>query len=55
VPLVPIAGATAPVNPVNPVMTGSTASSPVAGWHPDPWGQATWRWWDGTAWSHHTA
>lgn len=52
VPLAPIAGETAPVNPV---MTGSTPSSPVAGWHPDPWGQATWRWWDGTAWSHHTA
>ncbi len=25
------------------------------GWHPDPWGEASWRWWDGSAWSHHTA
>lgn len=51
VPLAPIAGATAPIDPV----TASPAESPVAGWHPDPWGQATWRWWDGTDWSHHTA
>ncbi len=24
-------------------------------WHPDPMGEATWRWWDGHAWTHHTA
>ncbi len=24
------------------------------GWHPDPWGQAEQRWWDGTQWTEHT-
>jgi len=24
---------------------------PPAGWYPDPWGQAPWRWWDGTVWT----
>lgn len=24
-------------------------------WQPDPWQQATYRWWDGTGWSGHTA
>jgi hypothetical protein len=24
-------------------------------WHPDPWHLAAWRWWDGQAWTHHTA
>jgi hypothetical protein len=28
------------------------ASSPP-GWHPDPWGSARWRWWDGTRWTDH--
>jgi hypothetical protein len=27
----------------------------TGGWHPDPYGAATWRWWDGTAWSGSTA
>jgi len=26
-----------------------------AGWYADPWRQATWRWWDGTAWTGHLA
>jgi hypothetical protein len=25
-------------------------SAPAA-WHPDPYGEASWRWWDGSAWS----
>jgi membrane protease YdiL (CAAX protease family) len=24
------------------------------GWYPDPWGQATWRWWSGAAWTAYT-
>ena len=24
------------------------------GWHPDPWGQAEQRWWDGEQWTEHT-
>ena len=43
---VPATGAD-PVTEVVPLVT-------TAGWHPDPWGQAAWRWWDGTAWTHHT-
>lgn len=25
-----------------------------AGWYQDPWGQAPYRWWDGSAWTAHT-
>jgi hypothetical protein len=25
------------------------------GWRPDPWGQRTWRWWDGARWTDTTA
>lgn len=42
------AATAAPVTEVVPVVQ-------PPGWHPDPWGQAAWRWWDGSAWSHHTA
>ena len=31
----------------------ATAIAP--GWHPDPYGQARLRWWDGSEWSQHTA
>lgn len=27
---------------------------PPAGWYRDPWAQAWWRWWDGTAWTGYT-
>jgi hypothetical protein len=26
---------------------------PPAGWYPDPWRQANWRFWDGTSWTAH--
>ncbi|MFL5821096.1 MAG: PrsW family glutamic-type intramembrane protease [Solirubrobacteraceae bacterium] len=26
-----------------------------AGWYPDPWAQARWRWWDGREWTGHAA
>lgn len=26
-----------------------------AGWHPDPYGQARLRWWDGSQWTQHTS
>ncbi len=35
--------------------TETIPTVPVGGWHPDPWGQATWRWWDGASWTEHTA
>ena len=28
---------------------------PPAGWYPDPWKAATQRYWDGKAWTGHTA
>jgi RsiW-degrading membrane proteinase PrsW (M82 family) len=28
---------------------------PHAAWYADPWSAARWRWWDGAAWTHHTA
>ncbi len=31
------------------------AALPPAGWHPDPRGEATLRWWDGGAWTEHTS
>ncbi len=30
---------------------GETPGSSDAGWHPDPWGQHSMRWWDGTQWT----
>ena len=37
-----------------PAPTASTAQA-APGWHPDPYGQARLRWWDGSRWSEHTA
>jgi RsiW-degrading membrane proteinase PrsW (M82 family) len=31
------------------------AAAPSAGWYPDPLHAGGWRWWDGRAWSPHTA
>lgn len=33
---------------------GGGAASP-AGWHPDPWGVAQRRYWDGTSWTSHVS
>jgi len=32
-------------------MSFAPPSAPPAGWYHDPWGRATYRWWDGQAWS----
>jgi hypothetical protein len=41
------------------IAMNSAASTPRAlpapGWHPDPMGGGGLRWWDGTAWTEHTA
>lgn len=42
------------------MLSGSPAPAPPppappAGWYPDPQGQAAQRWWDGSAWTGHTA
>ena len=29
------------------------AAPPSPGWHPDPWGAARWRYWDGYRWTEH--
>jgi membrane protease YdiL (CAAX protease family) len=31
-----------------------TTPTAPAGWYPDPWRQAWWRWWDGSGWTHYT-
>ena len=32
-----------------------TALANPPAWHPDPFGEAAWRWWDGQSWTRHTA
>ena len=32
-------------------MSDQVTTSTPPGWYPDPWRQATWRWWDGVAWT----
>ncbi|MEZ5216686.1 MAG: PrsW family glutamic-type intramembrane protease [Ilumatobacteraceae bacterium] len=32
-----------------------TAPTPSAGWYPDPWRVAAWRWWDGRNWTGHVS
>ncbi len=31
------------------------AAAQAAGWYPDPRGQATWRWWDGSTWTENVS
>jgi hypothetical protein len=42
----------APAPAAPPAIPG--AASPAA-WHPDPWGQARLRWWDGGAWTGYVS
>jgi uncharacterized protein len=36
-------------------VSSSVTTPPVpAGWYPDPWRQAWWRWWDGSNWTPYT-
>lgn len=46
----------APAVPGAPLGGGPAggATPTAAGWYPDPWQQATWRYHDGTAWTSHT-
>jgi hypothetical protein len=47
----PFAGASTPA----PTATPAPAQTAPPGWYDDPWRQARLRYWDGTAWSGHTA
>jgi hypothetical protein len=40
------------MEPPSPVTDPSLAVPP--GWHPDPWGQAPLRYWDGSTWTGYT-
>lgn len=44
--------------PSNPTGHDSSNGVPVVpegpDWYPDPWGEAQWRWYDGTEWTSHT-
>lgn len=44
-----------PVDPEPRPAAAGVAGAAAAGWYPDPWRQAARRWWDGTAWTGHTA
>lgn len=43
-----------PVDGTPDVVPPEPAEPPPPGWHPDPLGIATYRWWTGTEWSEHT-
>ena len=45
----------APVAPVAPAQQPTQQASWAAAWYPDPTGQARLRYWDGSAWTVHTA
>src|SRR3954452_3586914 len=34
--------------------SAATSGAQPAGWHRDPWGSPSWRYWDGTQWTHLT-
>ena len=48
------AGITASPPPLAPTASSAPGTFP-AGWHPDPWLEKRLRWWDGNAWTGHTA
>jgi hypothetical protein len=35
--------------------TGVQVQVAPAGWYPDPWRQARWRWWDGHQWTGYAS
>lgn len=39
--------------PAHPAVHASELADHPAGWHPDPYGTATYRYWDGSAWTAH--
>lgn len=41
--------------PLPPPVPEPAAARPPAGWYADPADPTAWRWWDGTAWTVHTA
>jgi hypothetical protein len=60
--LVPVATTAAPATAALSIPTGQPeskpapeASGPVAGWYPDPKGEARLRYWDGKDWTENTA
>ena len=38
-----------------PAPTPPPPTTQPAAWYPDPWQHATWRWYDGSAWTAHTS
>lgn len=45
----------ATLQPTGPTVAPNAGGAPPpAGWHADPWGDATWRWWDGAQWTGYT-
>jgi 4-amino-4-deoxy-L-arabinose transferase-like glycosyltransferase len=47
-----MAVAATPPPPPPPRVAAPTAPP---GWHPDPWGEKPYRFWDGSVWTHHTS
>jgi len=43
------------LQPIPAAPDETVAERPAAGWFPDPNGQATYRYWDGTQWTEHTS
>lgn len=44
----------APAQP-GPAQPAASSAQPAPGWHPDPYGEARLRWWDGSRWSEHSS
>jgi Protein of unknown function (DUF2510) len=54
-PAQPAAAPAMPAQPVAPAEPPAAHAGPPAGWYPDPQGLARLRYWDGAAWTEHTA